>query len=116
MRMMSFRLTTAQIRDRSKTVTRRLGWKFAKPGDRIRAVVKARGLKKGERPEELALLEIIDVRRERLVAISFPVEGWEEVAREGFPDKSPIGFIDMFCREMKCGPLDKVTRIEFKYL
>lgn len=115
MRMMSFRLTTAQIRNRTKTVTRRLGWKFAKPGDRIRAVVKARGLKKGQHPKELAIIEIVDVRREQLVRASFP-DQWDEVAKEGFPGKSPIGFVDMFCREMKCGLFDNVTRIEFKYV
>jgi len=115
MRMMSFRLTIAQIRNRTKTVTRRLGWKFAKQGDRIRAVVKARGLKKGESPEELAILEITDVRREKLIHVSFP-DRWDEVAKEGFPDESPIGFALMFCREMKCNLFDDVTRIEFKYV
>jgi hypothetical protein len=30
---MSFALTTEQIRVQKKTVTRRLGWEFLKPGD-----------------------------------------------------------------------------------
>ena len=46
--MISFSLTTPQFRDGTKDVTRRLGWTFLKPGDRLCAVVKAMGLKKGE--------------------------------------------------------------------
>jgi hypothetical protein len=46
MRSMSFALTTDQVRARTKTVTRRLGWTFLKAGDRIRAVVRCHG--KGE--------------------------------------------------------------------
>ena len=57
MRNMSFYHTTEQIRNRSKTVTRRLGWAFLKPGDRVRAIVKGRGLKKGQKVEPLAGLE-----------------------------------------------------------
>jgi len=63
---MSFALTTAQILNREKRVTRRMGWLNLKPGDRIRAVKKAMGLKKGESIEELAVLKVIDVRREPL--------------------------------------------------
>lgn len=37
-RNMSFALTTSQIRDRSKTVTRRFGWWFLVPGDQVWAV------------------------------------------------------------------------------
>ena len=38
MRHMSFALTTKQIKSRTKTVTRRLGWTFLKPGDLIQPV------------------------------------------------------------------------------
>lgn len=38
MRNMSFALTTPQILNRSKTVTRRAGWSFLKPGDIVCAV------------------------------------------------------------------------------
>ena len=47
MRAMSFMLTTEQMRNRSKSVTRRLGWNTLKPGDRIIAAVKCQGLGKG---------------------------------------------------------------------
>ena len=68
MRNMSFALTTEQIRARTKTVTRRLGWEFLKPGDLVQAVVKCQGLKKGEKVEPLAELRIVAVRRESLNA------------------------------------------------
>ena len=44
-RNMSFALTTEQVRRREKTVTRRRGWWFLKPGDIVTAVKKARGLR-----------------------------------------------------------------------
>lgn len=47
MRNMSFMLTTAQIRDRSKTVTRRLGWWNLRVGDVVMACEKCQGLGKG---------------------------------------------------------------------
>lgn len=43
MRSMSFMLTTRQIRERSKDVTRRLGWEKLKPGDRLHAMRKVHG-------------------------------------------------------------------------
>lgn len=39
-RNMSFALTTDQVKDRVKTVTRRNGWWFLKPGDIVNAVKK----------------------------------------------------------------------------
>ena len=47
MRLMSFALTTRQFLAHEKTVTRRLGWEFLKPGDRVCGVEKGMGLKKG---------------------------------------------------------------------
>lgn len=49
MRIMSFALTEQQLMDGTKTVTRRVGWANLKPGDRLTAVRKAMGLKKGPR-------------------------------------------------------------------
>ncbi len=46
---MSFRLTAEQMRARTKTVTRRLGWSSLKPGDIVQPVEKAQGLRKGEK-------------------------------------------------------------------
>jgi hypothetical protein len=110
MRNMSFALTTAQVVDGSKTVTRRLGWSFLRPGDQVRAVRKAMGLKKGERVEPLAVLQVVRVTREPLADGLTPAE----VVREGFLNMTPADFVAMFCRTHKgCTPTTVVTRIEF---
>jgi hypothetical protein len=120
MRNMSFSATTAQFRARTKTVTRRMGWRFLKPGDLVCGIVKGRGLKKGERVERLGTIRVLDVRREPLVALGLEHNearyGYDEVAREGFPDLSPWEFIDMSCSLNGCRPEDMVTRIEFEYV
>lgn len=132
MRNMSFALTTEQVRARQKTVTRRLGWTFLKPGDRIRAVVKCQGLKKGEKVEPLAVLRVVDVRREPLRRLLDEIGyGFRECEREGFPNASPPAFVAFFCGSHRwptlymdghvhepsrpCTPDDEVTRIEFVY-
>jgi len=108
MRNMSFMLTEPQFLDGSKTVTRRLGWAFLKPGDRVRAVRKAMGLPKGGHVEPLGIIEIVSVRRERLNEITY-----EEVQREGFPGKTAFWFVRFFCTNMKVESGRLITRIEF---
>jgi len=112
---MSFFKTAGQIRSETKTITRRLGWTFLKPGDRVMACVKCQGLRKGEKIEKIRSLLITKVSRERLDTIT-----QEEVIKEGFldriPNKSRYLFIDMFCELNKCPPNTMVTRIEFKYI
>lgn len=108
----AFSLTTPQVRTQTKTVTRRLGWKHLQPGKRLYAVVKGMGLKKGEHPEYLALIEVASVRREPLAAIT-----QEDVNREGFPEMTPGEFISFFCKTHRgCTRRTRVTRIEFRYL
>jgi hypothetical protein len=109
MRLISFALTTRQFRDGSKDVTRRLGWKKLKAGERLQAVRKAMGLKHGEHVEKLGVIEVVSVRRERLDAIN-----GVECIREGFEDLTPDEFVSMFCEHMGCKPSRKVTRIEFR--
>ena len=110
-RNMSFMLTTEQFKNRTKTVTRRLGWKFLKPGDVVMGCKKCMGLKKGEKIERLGLIRIVDVRRERLNQITD-----EDVVREGFPGMTRLGFIKFFMKEARCLIVQPVTRIEFEYL
>jgi hypothetical protein len=113
MRNMSFSMTTEQIRLGAKTVTRRFGWKFLKPGDYVRPVVKAMGLKKGEKVQPIrGALHIIDVRREPLDAICKEPMG---TTREGFPEMTGQEFVGMLMRHYRCKPYDTVTRIEFMY-
>lgn len=113
-RNMSFFHTTPQVRDKTKTVTRRDGWWHLVPGQRFWAIVKGQGLKKGERVEKICLLECVSNRRERLDAIlGYPAD---ETAREGFPHMTPQQFIEMFCRNMNVAPGTMINRIEFKYV
>jgi len=108
MRSMSFALTTKQLLDGTKTVTRRTGWVNLKVGQRVRAVKKCMGLKKGEQMEPLGVIEIKDVRREPLNCITAV-----DVVREGFPNLTPAGFVQMFCKHMGGDANQVLTRIEF---
>lgn len=110
-RNMSFALTTEQFKNRTKTVTRRTGWKFLKAGDLVMGCKKCMGLKPGEQIERLGLIRIINVRREPLNAITF-----DDVVKEGFPGKTPHLFVGMFCAHMGGNCDQDVTRIEFEYV
>jgi hypothetical protein len=111
MRTISFSHTTQQFRDRTKDVTRRVGWKTLKPGARLRAVVKSMGLKAGEQVQDLGTIEVVSVRREPLNAIRNP-----DVVREGFPGMDWRHFVAMFCESFGVNPVDEVTRIEYRYV
>lgn len=110
-RNISFAMTTQQIQDRTKDVTRRFGWWFLKPGDKLCGVKKAMGLKKGEEIERLCMIEVVSVRAEPLNEIT-----QEDVVREGFPDWTPEQFINMLVSHYKCDPSKTVNRIEFRYI
>ena len=118
MRRMAFSHTSPQILDRSKTVTRRTGWRYLKPGDLIEAVEKSRGLKKGERVRVLGVLRVVSVRFEPLSKLVTDARYAEdELPREGFPCWSRDDFIAMFLRvnALKSTAVT-VTRIEFEYV
>lgn len=121
MRNMSFMLTTYQFQNKVKDVTRRMGWKFLRKGDRLMGCEKCQGLKKGEKINRLGVIEVTQVWREPLNAmIEDPYYGTLEVMREGFGSNTPITnarqFIEMFCKHNKCKPSDEVTRIEYGYI
>ena len=99
-RRMSFFLTRRQVAAREKDVTRRdaATWSTLKPGDQIIAIEKGQGLKAGEGHRVLALIEVVDVRREKLCDITA-----EDCAREGFPEYSPAEFVEFYLRESKGG-------------
>jgi hypothetical protein len=114
MRNISFSLTTPQFIDDSKDVTRRLGWEFLKPGDRLMACEKCQGIQKGGLVR-LGVIEIISVTREPLHRMTAdPAYGRAEAIREGFPEMSGREFVGMFTSHMKCLPATVVTRIEFR--
>lgn len=110
-RLMSVALTEAAVTNRTKTVTRRLGWQFLEPGDRLTLCRKVMGRKAGEPLVRLAEVQVVSVRRERLNTIAA-----EDVAREGFPDWTPIEFIAFFVQHVACRSDELVTRIEWRYL
>ena len=106
-RRMSFAKTPRQFQARTKTVTRRDGWLFAKPGDVYTGVEKCQGLRKGERQVVFHDFRVVSTRREPLGAIT-P----EDVAREGFPGETPAQFIARYGKP----PEHMVTRIEFVHV
>lgn len=97
---MSVALTVPQVRDRSKTVTRRDGWLILKPGDPLTLCEKVRGRQKGEPLVRITTVQVVSVRREPLNAIT-P----QDVAAEGFPGWTPERFVSFFTG----------TRIEWRY-
>lgn len=112
MRNISFSMTTPQVRARTKTVTRRMGWALLMPGDLMQACEKCQGLKTGEKIVPISIIRVLSVRREPLSAITA-----EDVVREGFPNMTRDQFIEFFCEGHKgCKRLSIVTRIEFSYV
>lgn len=120
-RLMSVRYTEQAVVERRKTVTRRLGWLFLRPGDPVTLCRKVQGRKRRDGTVEplvrLAEIGVVSVRREPLDAITT-----EDVWREGFTgyDTSPAAavdfFVEFFCQHMRCSPATVVTRIEWRYL
>lgn len=110
-RLMSVALTEDAVRERRKTVTRRLGWRHLKPGDHLTLCRKVMGRRQGEPLVRIAEVEVVTVGFEPLSSIA-P----EDVAREGFPGMTPAEFVAFFTASMKCGPDEPVNRIEWRYL
>lgn len=111
-RLMSVAFTEQAVRDRSKTVTRRKGWEFLKPRDRLTLCRKVMGRKPDEPLERMAEVEVVSVRREPLFEITDA-----EVALEGFPGMPVEEFVGRFffvAQGMRSS--DEVTRIEWRYL
>ena len=112
---MSFRLTTVQFEQRTKTVTRRLGWWNLKVGDVVMGVEKGMGLKKGEKVRRLHAVKVVSVGGETLLSMH-RFKGREETTREGFPDLYNHEFIEMFRRHHGCSSDVLVNRIELEHL
>lgn len=111
-RLMSVSLTEDAVVARTKTVTRRLGWRMLKPGDRVTLCRKVMGRRKGDPLVRLAEVEVIAAFREHLDSI-LP----SDVVAEGFPGQTPDWFVTFFCNTHKgCTPNTVVTRIEWRYL
>jgi hypothetical protein len=117
MRNISASLTKKQFRSRSKHVTRRLGWKNARPGELLQVCEKCQGLKPGEHLVKICVIRVSNVRREKLSRMSNePTYGAREARLEGFPSMDGSAFVRFFCKEMECDPETEITRIEFEYV
>jgi len=111
-RNMSFAMTTEQIKNKTKIVTRRYGWIFLKPGDLVQPVEKAMGLKPGEKMKKIGgLIRIVSTYQEPLSFITH-----SDVVLEGFPDWTADQFIQMLVDHYKVDPMKEVNRIQFEYL
>jgi hypothetical protein len=126
MRAISCSHTDRAVLERSKDVTRRVGWLFLVEGAKLRVVKKAMGLKKGERQERLAVVRVTRVSKEPLSALlDDPSYGREELIREGVHDHpmvrgSPERFCAWFltCVAARLRPTLRtpLTRIQWEYL
>lgn len=126
-RLMSVALTEQAVRDRRKTVTRRLGWSTLQPGAELDLCRKVMGRRRGDPLVRIARVRVVSVTRERLDAITD-----DDVLLEGFtaddlrpwrpgPPTPNCGtlaenFVRFFCEHMKCEPSTEVTRVEWEYL
>lgn len=111
-RLMSVSLTEDQVRARTKTVTRRFGWRMLAAGDRVTLCRKVMGRRHGEPLIRIVDVEILSVRREPLNAIDI-----DDLAAEGFAAMSIEEFIEFFCASHRgCRPATEVTRIEWRYV
>ena len=109
----SFSKTTQQIREGTKFVTRRTGWKRLKVGQVLDACEKCQGLKKGEKVVKIRKIRVVDVKNEPVNAITaYP----NDCELEGFPEMSPLDFVQMFCEFNKIEPETIIRRIKFEYL
>lgn len=120
-RLMSVAFTEQAVVERRKTVTRRKGWLFLKPGDRLTLCRKVMGRKPGEPLVRLAEVEVVSARREPLVRLlaseTYPGYGEAEVALEGFLGLDPAEFVRRYFTEAQgLHLMDIVTRIEWRYL
>ncbi|MEU5407441.1 hypothetical protein [Nocardia asteroides] len=111
-RLMSVSLTEDQVRSRTKTVTRRVGWRMLAAGDHLTLCRKVMGRKPDEPLVRIVDVEVLSVRREPLNVISA-----DDLAAEGFPWMTRPEFVEFFCATHRgCGPETEVTRIEWRYL
>lgn len=126
-RLMAVSLTEASVMDRTKTVTRRLGWRHLRPGDRLTLCRKVMGRRRADGTVEplvrLAEVEVVDVRRDKLWAITD-----DEIAREAVLDQpwvevyvdsgqpTPQAWVWWYCEQFGVQPDAEVTRIEWRYL
>ena len=113
MRNMSFSMTTEQVRAKTKTVTRRFGWWKIKPGTKLWAIEKGRGLKKGQKVVRICMIKIVSAHEEQVQDIRHQPN---DLILEGFPDITTNEFIRLLCKGTGKNETSPVNRIEFEYI
>lgn len=131
-----FSATIKQARGHTKFVSRRVdkSLRLSKmnPGRILQGIEKGQGIKKGEHVVKLDKIVILKVSREPLDdIIKRPVREipiriinqyqnrtyLSETVLEGFPELTPVQFVDTFCRiNPKCTPDTEITRLLFDYI
>ena len=111
-RLMSVALTEQAVRDRRKTVTRRLGWRMLKPGDHLTLCRKVMGRRKDEPLIRICEVEVVDVRRER--SGTSRTRTSSERVSTSMSGRRPIPWTLLRAREVQ--PDTEVTRVEWRYL
>lgn len=111
MRNMAFSMTKQQIYDKTKTQTRRFGWRFAKLGMRVCVVEKCQGIGKGNTIVRICVIEVVSTRWEPLNVIT-----QQDVIDEGFPHLTPDEFVRMLADPKHLAYDVEVNRIVFKYV
>src|SRR4051812_32985645 len=92
-RNISFALTTEQVRNRTKTVTRRIGWAFLQPGDLLQPIEKGQGIQKGGKVVRIGgPIRVVSVSGEWMSDFRHRADAQEECRREGFPTMTPNEF------------------------
>lgn len=111
-RLMAVSLTEQQVRHRTKTVTRRVGWRMLRVGDRLTLCKKVMGRRRGEPLDRITDVEVTCIRLERLDAIT-P----DDITAEGFPGMTVGEFVAFFCSSHRgCTPETEITRIQWRYI
>lgn len=118
MRLMSVAYTEHAVVERRKLVTRRLGWRNVRVGERLQLCRKVMGRKRGEPLVRVAVVEVVEVRREPLLALLMDeTYGANEMELEGFPGLGPDEFVQRyFVEAQRVGPECEVTRIRWRYV
>jgi hypothetical protein len=131
----SFSATTKQAREHTKHCTRRVdkSLRLSKrsPGQILQGIEKGQGIKKGEHIVKLDEIIILEVNREliseivrrpiraipRRVEDQYPAALPSETTLEGFPELTPLQFVEKFCKiNPRCTPDTEVTRVLFDYV
>lgn len=118
-RLMSVAFTEDAVRERRKTVTRRVGWwetkagrRILKPGDQLTLCRKVMGRKAGEPLVRIAEVEVVSVIREPF----YMVKMCDELDREGCGHLTWLEFWKKYFEPQGVHYTDDVTRIEWRYL